>query len=254
MKSDKKTRIRQEQISLDQNKIKGFFDGRAKKELRHRYNIVNFHDNDPEIVLERDKAEKLIIRKYIHFRPGDLVLDIGCGVGRWGDTIVPLLKDGRYVGVDYSDEMLKIARDAFQGDDRAIFLNGSFQEAESRLTDSGCTLRFDKILVNGVLMYINDLDIIACLESVDRLLRPGGFFYLKETVGVNERLSLDEFFSEDMVSNYSAIYRSVKEYTAIIRDCFLTRSYSLISCGPSWNENFEEDKETYNTYWVLRKY
>jgi len=70
---------------------------------------------------------------------------------------------------------------------------------------------------------------------------------------VNERLSLDDFFSGDMGSNYSAIYRSIKEYTTIIRDCFLTRSYSLISCGPSWNENFEENKETCNAYWVLRK-
>lgn len=253
MKENGKKRIKAERIELDPQNVRSFFNGRAGKKLYHRYNMVNFQDSHPELAIARDKEEKRIVQKYVKFRKDDIVLDIGCGVGRWGDAVVPRLQKGKYIGVDYSDELLKIAEEHFRGSASAMFLSGSFQTLEADLLNAGVRCPADKILVNGVLMYINDGDIAGCLESVDRILKPGGTFYLKEAVGVSERLTLDQFYSADLSSDYSAIYRSIREYTALIRDFFLVKSYSLISSGPSWESDFDEERETYNAYWILRK-
>ncbi len=253
MKEDKKTRIRQERISLDQNKIKDFFDGRAKKELYHRYNKVNFQDHHPELALERDRLEKDQIQKYMKFRPDDIILDIGCGVGRWGDTIVPLLKNGRYIGVDYSESLLDIAKEQFAGEEHTVFICGAFQTIEETLNRAGINKKFDKILINGVLMYMNDDDLNLCLDSINRLLAVGGFLYIKEAIAVNERLTLNQFFSDDLESDYSAIYRPIYDCTQILFRHYIDNGYSIISSGPSWGGSFDENQETYHAYWILRR-
>ena len=93
-------RINSEVIDIDVQSTKAFFDNRKKKELPHRYNYVNYQDDKPEVALERDRIEKGKIERFIHFKESDYILDIGCGVGRWGDAIIPQLNSGKYVGVD----------------------------------------------------------------------------------------------------------------------------------------------------------
>ena len=44
------------------------------------------------------------MKEMLDIQSENSVLDIGCGVGRWGDEIVKILKTGKYIGIDYSKE------------------------------------------------------------------------------------------------------------------------------------------------------
>lgn len=246
-------RILGEKIELDDDAVKKFFENRKQKNLPYRYNYVNYQDAHPERVLDRDKIEKGRIVPFFEIDEDDLVLDIGCGVGRWGDYIVPRLDKGRYVGVDYTESFVQMARDNFADSDKAAFVNGSFQELTKALKTDEEYRKYDKILINGVLMYINDRDFGQCIREMDEVLLDGGFVYLKESVGVKRRLTLNKFHSDELESDYSVIYRSIAEYSELFTEYLFSKGYVIITCGPTWDSGLDLGRETDNWYWIIQK-
>jgi ubiquinone/menaquinone biosynthesis C-methylase UbiE len=75
-----------------------------------------------------DIAEKTIRR--MNLRPGERVLDLGCGSGWATRLLARLVADGpegfgQVVGVDVSDEMIRLARAASKDFDNVMFVWGS---------------------------------------------------------------------------------------------------------------------------------
>lgn len=132
------------------------------------------------------------------------------------------------------------------------FYQGSFQEIEKILDTAGHT-EFDTVLINGVLMYINDSDICSCLNSVDRFLSKGGRIYIKESVGRDTRLTLNDFYSNELDSTYNAIYRGVHEYNNLFEKIYLERGYRMIRNEATWRHELENRKDTLSWYWIIEK-
>jgi arsenite methyltransferase len=61
----------------------------------------------------------------VDFQPAEVVLDLGCGSGWLARRISRLVPEGRVVGVDVSDEMVRRARQASAGFSNVTFLEGS---------------------------------------------------------------------------------------------------------------------------------
>jgi ubiquinone/menaquinone biosynthesis C-methylase UbiE len=112
---------------------------------------------------------KLEITK-ARMRPGDVVVDLGCGTGTIALELAP--HGGRLTGVDHSGEMLKIARrkavDA--GVANVEFVQAGVVEG---------LLRFEPASIDGVCAY-NVLHLMSdwrdALRSIHDRLKPGGFF------------------------------------------------------------------------------
>lgn len=252
-----KSRISGKKVAINDGKTRDFFDMRTSKILPHRYNYVNYQDSNPELAIERDQYEKRLVQKYLQLDNLSRVLDIGCGVGRWGDEIITHFTDksgnGIYVGVDYSKSLLAVAQEHFRDNTACHFICASFQGLKEALKASKNMGEYSHVLINGVLAYINDADIDKCLDSVNMFVKQGGVVYIKEPIGVMERLTLNSFFSSELSSEYSAIYRSLKEYTCLFAKHFFKKTYSLIACSPTWPEDLSNRKETMSYYWILRK-
>jgi demethylmenaquinone methyltransferase/2-methoxy-6-polyprenyl-1,4-benzoquinol methylase len=93
-------------------------------------------------------------------RPGDRVLDLGCGTGKLGEL---LAANCRVVGVDVSSEMLRLAaRDRHGG-------AGFVQASAFRLPFRPAT--FDGCVSGFVLRNLDDLP--AAFAEMARVLRPG---------------------------------------------------------------------------------
>ena len=99
--------------------------------------------------------------------PGLQVLEVGCGGGQLTAHIAPSLgADGKYVGLDASEEQLDAARTAFADVAVAEFVHG---DATDLPFDDGS---FDRIVAINTLEYISDT--AAVLAEVRRVLKPGG--------------------------------------------------------------------------------
>jgi SAM-dependent methyltransferase len=99
-------------------------------------------------------------------RPGELILDIGCGDGTLTQQIAAA--GAKAIGLDASPEMVEFARakgvDAFVADAQALDL-------EAQVSRFG---RFDAAFSNAALHWM--LDPAAVARGVFALLRPGGRF------------------------------------------------------------------------------
>lgn len=256
-----KERIIEEKIDIDYKKTQEFFENRGKngKQLENKYNYVLFQDDHPELALERDEKEKKKILPYL-FNSKDTTsltektaLDIGCGVGRWGEEL--LKHNVHYVGIDYSEHLLSIAKETLGNEKNQVqLIHGAVQELSDLLEREQLEKPFDLILINGVLMYLNDTDLIHVLETVSTLIGENTILYIKETVSKEQRLTLNQFYSKELTQNYSAIYRYVEDYTTLIEELFLEKGkMEWIASGELYEEELKNRKETVDYFYILKK-
>ncbi len=246
-------RIVEKYVEIDEDAVKKFFDARSTMQFPYLYNYTNYQDKNPELVLERDACEKKKIMPLLNIKRGMRVLDIGCGVGRWAESVLSC--EATYVGIDSSDALLNIARRAcfkiFGNSDQYDFLCIDFQKLYQRLPRKYVMEGFDVIIINGVMMYINDKDLGRCLSDVNQLLNIGGLFYVKESIASEKRLTLDKVYSEELSSHYSAIYRRIHEYEKLWEN--MGTQYHCEKKGYMYGSDLKNRKETDAYYWILRK-
>jgi arsenite methyltransferase len=114
-------------------------------------------------VLHRRK----LVRAALDAKPGERVLDVGCGPGFYvAELLEQVGPTGSVVGVDNSGPMLAVATERCRAHQ-----NAAFHEAEATsLPVESAT--FDAALCVQVLEYV--LDVGAALREIRRALRPGG--------------------------------------------------------------------------------
>jgi SAM-dependent methyltransferase len=125
---------------------------------------------------------------------GSTVLDIGCGTGL--DSLIAAGKAGpagRVIGVDFSESMLKRAREA--AEESGLEIEFHCCDASQIPLEDGS---IDVILVNGI-FNLNPGRENIFLE-MSRLLKPGGYVYAAElvlTAPIRRRplRNLDDWFS-----------------------------------------------------------
>ena len=247
-------RITGEKVDVDYSNIHDFFEERgAKKNFGSKYNYVLFQDDNPELAEARDKQEKEKIAELLGLENGQTgksVLDIGCGIGRWGEY---LLEHGlHYVGIDGSRNLIEIAKDNLKAYDNKTLLVGFFQQFPDVLREAGQTEKFDYIFINGVFMYLNDADFQKALMDIVDHCAENCIIYVKESMGLENRLTLDDIYSEGLKQDYTAIYRSIAEY----RNSFQTAwadSFELVSEGLLFEEKLINRKETADYYFIWKR-
>ena len=107
---------------------------------------------------------KFLFDKYLN--PLDKVLDLGCGNGRF----YPFFKNVNYLGIDYSKELIKCAREKFP--------QAEFQVADA-LNLPFKDNSFDKVFSIAVFHHIPSRALrLKFLKEAKRVLRPNGFFVL----------------------------------------------------------------------------
>ncbi len=120
-----------------------------------------------------DITEKTM--RLMDLRPGERVLDLGCGSG-WASRLLARLVGegpegfGQVVGIDVSDEMIRHARSASKDFDNILYVVGSAQQIP--LEENF----FDKVLSVESFYYYPDQD--RALAELFRVMAPRGRMFI----------------------------------------------------------------------------
>lgn len=117
---------------------------------------------------------------------GDAVLDLACGPGQISKYL-RTRKNLKVVGVDLSEEMLKIARSEIPD---GIFYRHSivsYREVES----------FDLVLLGFALPYLTESQMDECILNSSKCLKKDGLYYLSFMEGTGNRLEKTSFGQEN---------------------------------------------------------
>jgi len=126
------------------------------------------------------------------------MVDVGCGAG--GPATYLRGRYQRYIGIDYSRELIAIARHLHRDNSRAEFIAGNIKEQDlpARVADL--------VLCDGALHHMTDLDLV--LKALAGIAKPGAFIVTIEPQGSNPFIAgmrrlrglLDRSYSQDQVS------------------------------------------------------
>ena len=121
-------------------------------------------------MLANEPNRRWFIEDVLKPRPGDKIVDVGCGPGDMLTRLPPV----DYVGCDISEAYIAGARRAFG--DRAVFIAGRCDDwrRDARTRDA------DIVLAHGVLHHVDDEEFLRILEFARAALKPDGRFVFYE--------------------------------------------------------------------------
>lgn len=189
---------------INPDTVKNFFDKRAQKDVENLMTITSFNENDT--LKKRQEEEINLISKKIDFY-GKKLLEIGCGVGRWAEFFHD--KCSEYVGIDYSENLIEIAEKQFNFSNCYFKILSATEIDEKNLPITG---PYDIIFMTGLIMYLNDKDINIMIEKINKIKHKNSIIYIRESTSVlDTRLTLKDFYSQELESDYNVIYRTKEE-------------------------------------------
>jgi len=112
----------------------------------------------------------------------DLVLELGCGVGRIGRELAP--KCRHWTGVDISENMIEHAQDRLVSCD-----NVSFHRLDRNNLDMLEDNSTDKAYSIAVFCHMDKEDLYLYMQELNRIVRPGGSLKI-EYAGTGEPVFL----------------------------------------------------------------
>ena len=103
--------------------------------------------------------------------PDDVVLEIGCGVGRVGKHLAPRCR--RWIGADVSSNMLRHTAENLKAFDNVEFVELSGYNLSPVASES-----VDVVYCTVVFPHLSQWDRYSYVEDAFRVLRPGGKLYV----------------------------------------------------------------------------
>lgn len=215
-------RIYGEKVDLCTEDVKEFWERRSQKyDPQHPFIATKLSDNNSDFSSLLDLYEKGTLLPQLGIDKTKYVLDIGCGTGRLAETFIS--KTAFYLGIDFSAGLIEVANETltkqFGNDGDFQFYVASFTELGT-IKDIPYAGKYNLVVMDGVLQYINDADIPKCFEGLLELLAPSCSILFISPIARGERLTLKDWASNDFDGLYNSIYRSIDQYIQLFTTLF----------------------------------
>lgn len=244
-------RIIKDTADIDYEKTQQFFKNRAGKfQPGNPYSVTMYQDNNADLVKERNRREIEKLYPLLNLGENSRVLDVACGIGRWADAITDDIEE--YCGVDFSGELIEIAKKRNRKKNYCFYVGAAY-ELEEVLQRHDCG-KYNVMLMIGILMYLNDRDMRCVLEQAGKVCGEHAVICIREPIGICERLTLKDFYSEELKDNYNAIYRTREEILQVFDDTLFKNGFRIREEGFLFEEiNLNNRKETAQYYYILER-
>lgn len=235
---------------INKQSIVKFFLERARKiDTVGPVRAVIYQDKHPDLAEKRDAAEKARLLPLLEITDSHRILDIGCGTGRW--TQVLTTGCAYYHGIDFSPELIQYARQIYPESDRLRF---SIASAENfSLISLGESKPFERILCCGVMIYLNDDEVINSFRCMAASAAPKSRIVLREPVGIDQRLTIKDHLSDELEQSYNAIYRTQDEIEKYLAITLISSEFKLVAQGNVYGTQLNNRTETIQRWFVLER-
>lgn len=152
---------------------------------------------------EREIVERLIRSASIN--PDGAVLDLGSGVGVWAEYFAQ--RFGKVTAIEASVPLYRATVARCSQYANATLLNDDVLGFEPDNL-------YSMIFLGGMLMYLNESDVISFLKRVTQFLEPGGIVLCRESTVRDDTLTRQ--------GDYQVVYRSVQNYSSLFSKCGLS--------------------------------
>lgn len=246
-------RIRDRIAAIDYESTLRFFEQRAARYSEvGPLSVTMYQDQDRDLAVERDRRERDRILPLLAPAGPVAVLDVGCGVGRWALHLEPHVR--AYLGIDFSAGLLDIARArASEWPEPGRFRFQRLSAVELEGADLAVPGPFERILVAGVMVYLNDEDCAAMLRGISSVAASKCLLYVREPVARESRLTLERFYSEELRDQYSAIYRTQDQYLELFQRHLFPAGFELSLMEDLFPPDLHNRPETAQRVYLLRK-
>ncbi|MEP5765016.1 MAG: class I SAM-dependent methyltransferase [Halieaceae bacterium] len=153
----------------------------ARSNYKDTWNAVSSNVNDAKVSVagytedsEFDRTAgftQQVLENTVGIQPQDVVLEIGCGVGRMARTLSQRCQ--RWIGCDVAENMLEYARQRCSDLDNVEFVSLNGWDL-SPIEDSS----IDVVYCTVVFMHLDEWDRFNYICEAMRVLRPGGRIYV----------------------------------------------------------------------------
>lgn len=245
-------RIKSEKQNINYGDTQAFFNRRAQKyKAENPYSVTMYQDDNPNLVIARNEKEVHKLLPLLEMNEDSKILDVACGIGRWSDAITTEIKE--YCGIDFCQGLIELARVRnFEKTNRNFFVAKSV-EVEKCLKNNG-SRKYNRILLMGCLIYLNDTDVQSTLEQIERVTDPHTIVCIREPIGIKERLTLKREFSHELKDEYNAIYRTRDEIFQMLQQVFIENGYHISDEGFLFEEeDLNNRNETSQYYFILKR-
>jgi len=204
------------------------------------YSCAYFENGSEDLATAQQKKIDHILRK-IDLRPGQLLLDIGCG---WGALVLRAAQafGARCVGVTLSENQAALARER-------VARAGLQDRIDIRLQDyRDVEGQFDRITSVGMFEHVGVQHLPEYFSRINRLLAPDGVVMNHgiTTTNVDNGASpygggqfIDQYvFPHGELAHLSTVVRTMQEGGLEVRDVENLRRHYARTCA-IWTDNFE---------------
>ena len=233
------TRIYGDIVEISSDSVLEFYE---KKSAKNPLNAVFLNDKLPVLGHNlRNEKEKEILLSFLDKKKYK-ILELGCALGRWVDNLGFEYIE-KYDGIDFCKNFIDQAKEKFKEFSNINFYLMSIFDLDYNFLNE----KYDLIIVSNCLMYVNDKEIKKIFKTLDKFLDVNGKIYFQDSISViDERLTLKNFYSDEMKTNYSAIYRTQKEYIELVESEF--KNLKLQKSGLILTKEMGARKETNSAY------
>ncbi|MCC2956869.1 cyclopropane-fatty-acyl-phospholipid synthase family protein [Massilia sp. IC2-477] len=208
------------------------------------YSCAYFEEGSEDLATAQQKKIDHILRK-IDLRPGQTLLDIGCG---WGALVLRAAQafGARCVGITLSENQALLARER-------VARAGLTGQVEIRLQDyRDVEGQFERITSVGMFEHIGVQHLPAYFSRINALLAPDGVVMNHGITTANVDNSATPYGGGEFIGQYvfpqgelahlSTVVRAMQEGGLEVRDVENLRRHYAKTCA-IWTENFESRAE-----------
>ncbi len=236
-------RIYEQNIEISSSQVQNFFESRFNKD-DILASVMLRNAQSANIAHLRDGKENTLLHSLIDAQKKYTILDIGSASGRFAGHLKNNIQS--YTGIDFAVSYIEAAKELYKNEDAIEFYQMSASELDKSILDK----KYDLIIITGLCIYLNDNDLIKLFTDLNDLLAPQSHIYLRESISViDKRLTLKDFPSEELETEYNAIYRTPKEYEELIAQ-YLPKA-NILQSDFMLTEETGARKETNQKHWFL---